>query len=87
MHSFLGRLRFMSQRGNDQRRKIYTSYHSKAAFSLPSHISTWVQEEGIFFTQLKEKLTFFFFLTLQLSCSSQDRCIIDDKQSLVILSL
>ena len=48
VHYFLGRLRLMSQRGNDQRRQIYPSYCSKAAFSLSLRISTGVQEEGVF---------------------------------------
>lgn len=80
MHLFLARLRFMSQRGNDQRRRIYTSYCSKAVFSLSLRISTRVQEEG-FFPGSWKRNGLFFFLSSQSSCSSQDRCTIDDKQS------
>lgn len=70
MHSFLGRLRYMSQRGNDQKRKIYTSYCSKTAFflSLSLHISTQVQEEGVFFQAVEREMdvSFFFFFDISL---------------------
>lgn len=81
----------MSQRGDDQRRKIYTSYCSKVSSSL--HIYPHGSGRKVFFLrQLKEKWTsllfiLFYFLISQSSCSSWDRCIIDDKQSLAILFL